>query len=118
MSGMLEPSTSKPSGTEQMPSLQGNPITPTLFKETTPTTKTPKSIHMPWTLTPSALKNLPKKKGKNASRKEDASDAGNPDITQETAPRSKATTVTLTPTPRHCQGNPKNPEGLRESKKS
>ena len=92
-----------------MPSPQRNPTTPTQSKETTPTTKTQKSIHTPWTSTPSALKNSPKKKERNASRKDDAFDAENPDTTQETAPLSRATTVTLTPTPKP-QEDLKNPE--------
>ena len=68
------------------------------FKEATLTTKAQKPIHMPWTSPLSALKSLPKKKGKNASGKANAFDAGNPDITQEIAPLSKATMATLSPT--------------------
>ena len=67
--GTLELSTLKLSGTEQMPSLQRNPTTPTQSKETMLTTKTQKLTHTLWMSTPSILKNLPKKKGKNASRK-------------------------------------------------
>ena len=54
------------------------------------------------------IEKLTKEERENASRKDDAFDAESPDITQETAPLSKATTVTLTPTPKP-QENPKNP---------
>ena len=53
------------------------------------------------------IENSPKKKGKSASRKDNAFDAGNTDTTQEIAPLSKATTVTSTQKPH--QGNLKNP---------
>ena len=98
----------KPNGTEQMPLPQENPITLTPFKQTTLTTKTPKSIHTPWTLTLSTLKNSPRKKGKNASRKANAFGAENLDITQEIALHSQVTTVTLTLTQKPHQGNLKN----------
>ena len=55
------------------------------------------------------IKKLTKEDRENASRKDDAFDAGSLDTTQETAPLSKAITITLTPTPRPHQENPKNP---------
>ena len=73
-------------------------ITPTLSRKTTPLitkVQTPKSIHMPWTSTPSALKNSLKKKGKNASRKVVAFNAENPDTPLEIAPCSPITTLIL-----------------------
>ena len=83
-----------------MPLLQENPTTPTLFKETTPTTQAPKLIHMLWMLTQSTLKSSPKKKGKNASRRDDASDAENPDTTQGTVPHSNTKPPQRKPKPR------------------
>ena len=118
MIGTFELSTSKPNGIERMPSPQRNHTTPTQSKEATPTTKAQKLIHTPWTSTLSALKNSPKKKERNASRKADASDAGNLDITQETAPCSQVTTITPTPTQKPHQRNLKNSGRWQRLRKS
>ena len=81
MTGTQEPSISKHNGNKLTPSLTEKSTPPMPHrKPTLRPNQHPMSIHMPWMWMQSKLKNSPGKRGKDASKKEDAFDAESPDI--------------------------------------
>ena len=79
MTGTPEQSTSKHNAIELMPLPARNPITHTQYKRII-LNKPQRSIHMPWMSMWLNSRNSLVKKGKDASKKDNAFDAENPDI--------------------------------------